>query len=297
MKTEIIGIKGMHCKSCANLIESRVGALAGVEKVQVDLVKNKAEVGFDQEAVSLERINQEIEAAGYKTGESRAWTKGLLYGLVPHIGCIAFLIGSVLGVTVLMQFFRPLLMNRYFFYILIGMSLFLATLSAAWYLRNNGLLSWQGAKRKWAYLTAMYGSTVAVNLLLFLVIFPLAANISVKAAPSAVTGNAVADSTATLQLQVDIPCSGHASLITSELKKIDGVLGVQFSLPNKFDVTYDAGKASKEQILALDVFKEYPARVVSAQLAAQPVAKTINTGSFGSSGSCGASAGGCGCKG
>ena len=52
----------------------------------------------------------------YKSNDSTGWKSGLLYGLIPHIGCIAFIIGSILGVTVLMQFFKPLLMNRYFFH-------------------------------------------------------------------------------------------------------------------------------------------------------------------------------------
>jgi hypothetical protein len=55
--------------------------------------------------------------------------QAILYGLVPHVGCIAFIIGSVLGVTFLTQIFKPLLMNRNFFYILIAISLLLATIS------------------------------------------------------------------------------------------------------------------------------------------------------------------------
>ena len=49
--------------------------------------------------------------------------QGLLYGLIPHTGCILFIISSVLGATVLMQFFKPLLMNRYIFHALIGVSI------------------------------------------------------------------------------------------------------------------------------------------------------------------------------
>ncbi|HQM95295.1 MAG TPA: hypothetical protein PLJ66_06380, partial [Methanofastidiosum sp.] len=60
----------------------------------------------------------------------------MVYGLVPHIGCIGFIVGSVLGVSVLMQFFRPLLMSRYFFYGLVALSLGFATVSVVLYLRN-----------------------------------------------------------------------------------------------------------------------------------------------------------------
>jgi len=191
-------------------------------------------------------------------------SQGLLYGLIPHIGCIAFIIGSVLGVTVLMNFFKPILMNRYFFHALIGVSLGFAGLSSVLYLRKNKLLSVAGAKKKWKYLTVMFGSTVGINLLLFLVIFPMLANID---ASGTITGGAVLDSTnekySTITLTSDIPCSGHAPLITQELKTLDGIFDIKFSFPNKFDVKFDSSKTSKEKILGLEIFKTYKAEEVN----------------------------------
>ena len=182
--------------------------------------------------------------------------QGILYGLIPHVGCIVFIIGSVLGVTVLTEMFKPLLLNRYFFYILIAISFSLATVSSAIYLKKNGMLSRSGIKGKWKYLSVMYGSTIGTNLLLFLVIFPLLANYSSSPSGAFVAG------TSTLNLAVDIPCSGHATLISQELKTINGVEGVTFSQPNKFAVSYDSAKTSKEKILALEVFKTYPAHAL-----------------------------------
>jgi len=194
-------------------------------------------------------------------------SQGIIYGLVPHIGCIAFIIGSVLGVTVLTQLFKPLLMSPYFFHMLVLLSLFFATMSSAIYLRKNGISSFAGVKRKWKYLSTMYGSTIGVNLLLFLVVFPLLANVSLSS-PSQTGSFAAVASGGTgggnlnsIKLKVDIPCSGHATLISGELKSIAGVTGVQFSLPNIFDVTYDSTKTSKEEILSLEVFKTYKATV------------------------------------
>ena len=40
---------------------------------------------------------------------------GLFYGLIPHAGCIAFILFTILGVSTATAFFRPLLMSRYFF--------------------------------------------------------------------------------------------------------------------------------------------------------------------------------------
>lgn len=217
--------------------------------------------------------------------------QGLTYGLIPHIGCIAFIIASILGVTVLTQFFKPLLMNQYFFYILIAISLAFATISSVLYLRKNGFLSSTGIRRKWKYLSIMYGSTIGSNLLLFMIIFPLLANISL-AQPSA-TGYATkytADGNfnlSSISLKVDIPCSGHAPLISGELKSIDGVVGVQFIFPNIFDINYDSEKTSKEKILSLEIFKTYRATVLDESSIQQDKQPTSAEG-----GCCG---GYCGC--
>lgn len=226
---------------------------------------------------------------------NRQLLQGLTYGLIPHIGCIAFIISSVLGVTLLTQFFKPLLMNQYFFYALIAISLALATISSVFYLRKNGFLSSAGMKKKWKYLSVMYGSTIGVNLLLFMVIFPLLANVSF-AQPSH-TGYLANYSTggnsglSSLSLKVDIPCYGHAPLISGELKSVDGVTEVRFTFPNIFDVKYDSTKTSKEKILSLEVFKTYKATVLdepSVQQNNQPT----STGGDSCGGSCNGS---CGC--
>jgi len=306
---KIIDIKGMHCESCVKLIENKIVSLDGVENIKVDLIKNKAFVRFNPDSISLDEIKSEIQNLGYSTnnyiseGKKKRLLQGITYGLIPHIGCIAFIIGSVLGVTVLTQFFKPFLLNPYFFHILVLLSLGFATLSSALYLRKSGLLSLSGAKRKWKYLSTMYGSTIGVNLLLFLVIFPLLANVSFAQTSTGnfigVVNNSGINTLSSLKLQVDIPCSGHATLISSELKTIDGVTSVQFSLPNIFDVKYDPSKTSKQQILALEVFKTYKATVLSEdsiQALALNNQSTQNQQTFG--GNCGSNDScGCGCGG
>ena len=227
-----------------------------------------------------------------KDGNKSGALSGVLYGLVPHAGCIAFIAASVLGVTVATEFFKPLLLSPLFFYGLIALSLVFATLSAALYLRRNGSLSFAGAKRSWKYLSVLYGTTVAVNLLLFMVVFPLAANMvyaqpvatqsgasgasdscglqQATACPAGVAGvsgvssaSGLTQLAAKLSLRVDIPCPGHAPLISGELKKIAGVESVNFRFPNFFDVEYDSSKTTQADILALEVFKTYKASVLS----------------------------------
>ncbi|MBU1203870.1 MAG: cation transporter [Nanoarchaeota archaeon] len=288
MNQEIISIKGMHCKSCVKLIESRLGLLDGIEEVKVNLVNDEAEIKFDSDKVSLEKIKSEICALGYSIGDKKenklkngrkGFLQGLIYGLIPHIGCIAFIIGSILGVTVLMKFFRPLLMNRYFFHILIGVSLGFATLSSVLYLKKNGLLSLPGIKKKWKYLSVMFGSTISINLLLFMLIFPLLANVSIG--PSSITGAAVGVAgergiNSLIKLKIDIPCPGHAPLISQELKTIKGVTGIKFSFPNYFEVTYNSAETSKQDMLSLDVFESYKATVISESIADQEVQEENN---------------------
>lgn len=247
---------------------------------------------------------------------------GLVYGLVPHIGCIAFIVFTVLGVTTATTFFKPLLMNRYFFHILVGLSIVFATISAIFYFKKQGFIVLSktgdglelsfirgGLKRKWKYLLTLYGTTVGINLVLFMVIFPVVANLDsgvpLTAAISAAFGRGeeltLSESGSLVTLKVDIPCPGHAPLIIGELKTISGVEAVKFKFPNSFDVGYNSEKTSKEQMLSLDVFKTYKATVLSEETElngiqlvddieqSQPV---VTTGSCCGGGSNG---GGCGC--
>lgn len=299
METVTLKIDDMHCKSCVSMIESKINSLKGIESIKVNLAESNAEVTFDPDIITTDKINSEIRELGYSIdgeGNKGGILKGVLYGLVPHIGCIGFLIFSILGVTAATSFFKPLLMNPHFFYILIVMSLLFATASAAIYLKRNGMFSFLGIKKKWKYLSVMYGTTIAVNLLLFMVIFPYTANFA-SANNQPYQGYAVLDSDASsseLTLKVSIPCPGHAPLITGELNKIEGVTSVKFGFPNYFDVEYDSSKASKQEILSLEVFKTYKATVVEETAAIQEDVKQPNVG--GCCGSCGSS-GSCGCGG
>jgi copper chaperone CopZ len=197
------------------------------------------------------------EKTGLKS-DKKGFISGILYGLIPHTFCIAFIILTAPGATTATALLKPFLLNRYFFYILIVLSILFATISAIIYLKKNGILSFQGIKRKWRYLLILYGTTILVNLLFFMVIFPYLANLN-RVQPSTFIG---ATPLSSITLKVDIPCPGHASLIIDELKKIEGVEGVKFSFPNLFDVKYDPSKTSKEKLLSLQVFSTYKAVVI-----------------------------------
>jgi len=182
---------------------------------------------------------------------------GLVYGLLPHSFCIAFIVLTVIGSTVLIGLVRGLFLIPYFFQFLVGLSLVLATFSAFIYLKRNGLCSFEGVKRKWRYLAILYGTTLLVNLLMFMVILPRVANIG-----SMNQARILSQQTSNVFLAVDIPCPGHAPLIIDELKKTVGVNNVVFKSPNFFEVIFDPRKISPEQLLGVEIFKTYKAKII-----------------------------------
>jgi len=180
--------------------------------------------------------------------------KGLIYGTIPHIGCIGFIIFSLLGVTVLSSVFRTFMLKASFFYIMIVLSLIFATFSAFLYLRKRGGISKIGQHKK--YLIILYGTTIGISLILYFFIFPLVTGMSIENSTNPIP------SSEQLYVKVNIPCSGHAPLIIDELKKIRGVDTIEFEAPNKFRIYYDPTIANKEKILSAEIFKEYPVTVI-----------------------------------
>jgi hypothetical protein len=188
-------------------------------------------------------------------GKKQGIWSGLLYGLIPHTFCIAFIVLSVIGATTATVFLKKLLILPYFFQILIGLSVFFATLSAVFYLKRSGFLSWTGMKKKWRYLATLYGVTLLVNLLFFMVVFPQTANFDLGQNRAAVLSQK--NTVSLIVLTVDIPCPGHAVLINGEIKKSPGIQRVFFRMPNLFEVDYDSSRVSLDQILDLEIFKSF----------------------------------------
>ena len=289
----------MHCKSCEKLIEDGLEDLEGVERVDARFADETVEVAFDKKRIGLEAIAKKISSLGYSAlgkdakKEDKGFMKNVFYALVPHTGCFAFLAVTVLGITGAAVFLRPLLMNAYFFYLLILFSFVMTTVSIALYLKRNDILSMSGVRRKAGYIATMYGITIGVNVLLFFVIFPYTANLG-----SGPTGLALAQEQgySSLTMSVNIPCPGHAPLISGDLKSIEGVEVVRFSLPNNFEVYYDRSKTSKQEILNLEIFETYPAIVKGENLASEipeETQKPVKSGCGCGGSSCGGGSGSC----
>lgn len=203
--------------------------------------------------------------------KSCATKEGIIYGIIPHIGCIAFLIFAVMGATVATTFLRPLMASQSLFYGMMALSALFAMVSASFYLKKHNALSWEGVRSNRRYLASLFGMTILTNALFLFVIFPAVANsivannnapigsTGVEGATAATTANSpAANPTKTITLKVDIPCGGHAPLITQEIKTLTGVKSVKYMAPKTFIVECDAS-LSTEEILGLDIFNEFKA--------------------------------------
>ncbi len=69
MTNTIFKIKGMHCASCSAIITKKISKLDGVNNIDINFATEKANVDFDGERVSLERMNNAVEKLGYSLSE------------------------------------------------------------------------------------------------------------------------------------------------------------------------------------------------------------------------------------
>ena len=60
-----IPLRGMTCASCANRVEKALSKTAGVSEANVNFAAEKATVTYDPDAVSLEKLFEVVEDAGY----------------------------------------------------------------------------------------------------------------------------------------------------------------------------------------------------------------------------------------
>lgn len=69
MKKQTLKVKGMHCASCGVVITDKISKLDGVKYVNVNLPMEKVSLEYDQEKVSLSRMNEELKKLGYSFHE------------------------------------------------------------------------------------------------------------------------------------------------------------------------------------------------------------------------------------
>ncbi len=69
MKKDILSITGMSCASCARAVERVVSKLEGVNSASLNLATEMLNVEYEENTVSLQKIKDAVEKAGYKALE------------------------------------------------------------------------------------------------------------------------------------------------------------------------------------------------------------------------------------
>ncbi|MFA6519573.1 MAG: heavy metal translocating P-type ATPase [Candidatus Paceibacterota bacterium] len=64
-KTQTYRIRGMHCASCASIIEKALKKVDGVESVEVNIGTEKAKIAYDESKTNAQAISKVIEPLGY----------------------------------------------------------------------------------------------------------------------------------------------------------------------------------------------------------------------------------------
>jgi len=70
MNTTIRKVRGMHCASCAGIIERTIRKIDGVQSAEVNYGNESAKISFDETRVSHDHISKQIEPLGYSFVES-----------------------------------------------------------------------------------------------------------------------------------------------------------------------------------------------------------------------------------
>lgn len=65
MENITINVQGMSCGHCKKAVEDNVGALNGVDNVDVALDEGKVTIKFNADNVTLDDIKETIEDQGY----------------------------------------------------------------------------------------------------------------------------------------------------------------------------------------------------------------------------------------
>ncbi|MDL2281325.1 copper ion binding protein, partial [Selenomonadales bacterium OttesenSCG-928-I06] len=103
MDKKIMNVGGMTCAACSNRIERVVGKLPGVVKANVNLTTEKLAVEYDENQVSLDKIKESVEKAGFSISEEIKSSEVIIpIGGMTCAACssrIERVVGKLAGVT------------------------------------------------------------------------------------------------------------------------------------------------------------------------------------------------------
>ncbi len=66
MQEVILQVSGMSCMGCVSSVKRLLGALDGVESVEVDLAAGRVQVSYDAQRVQPPSMKAAIEDGGYQ---------------------------------------------------------------------------------------------------------------------------------------------------------------------------------------------------------------------------------------
>jgi copper chaperone len=66
MTTLTLNVPDISCGHCKSSIEGAVGALSGVDRVEVHIEERTVDLAFDDASLTLDQIVDAIEDAGYE---------------------------------------------------------------------------------------------------------------------------------------------------------------------------------------------------------------------------------------
>jgi len=85
IKKEILGIRGMHCASCAVTIERSIKKVPGIINAQVNFGTEKAVVDYDSDKSNINSIKQAVKKVGYDIADSNSKIEFRIIGMQsPH---------------------------------------------------------------------------------------------------------------------------------------------------------------------------------------------------------------------
>ena len=111
----ILDIKGMESQHCVNIVEKSIKKLKGVYEVKVNMVTSKADVTFDKNIISLEKIIEAVVNSGYfaeaskekidshqegKEKEIKDYKNKFIISLIFSIPLIYFSMGGLIGLSI-----------------------------------------------------------------------------------------------------------------------------------------------------------------------------------------------------
>lgn len=66
MKKILLNIEGMHCSSCAMSIDFDLEDLKGINEARTNYAKQKCEVEFNENKITIEEVLKQVQKTGYK---------------------------------------------------------------------------------------------------------------------------------------------------------------------------------------------------------------------------------------